>query len=109
MELEFELEFVVACKGRPFSILTAPSFTTPTTTLIDFNLVRDLKLNMTDLQCAKIQYGGHKMRILGKISTSVQCIKDGSQAGNLHLKATVVQDLYQTFDTHSIAGTKLSA
>ena len=53
-------EFAVACKGRPFSILTAPTFSTPTSTLIDFNLVRDLKLRMTDLQCAKFQYGGHK-------------------------------------------------
>ena len=39
---------------------------------------------------------------------SAQCIKDVNQAGTLHLKATVVQDLYQTFETHSIAGTKLS-
>ena len=48
------------------------------------------------------------MRILGRISTSFQCIKDGSQADNIHLKATVVQDIYQTFDTNSIAGSKLS-
>ena len=101
-------EFVVACKGRPFSILTVPNFPIPASTLIDFNLVRDLKIRMSELQCAKFHYGGHKLRILGKISTSVQCIKDGNQAGTLHLKATVVQDLYQTFETHSIAGTKLS-
>jgi len=48
------------------------------------------------------------LRILGKVSSSVQCIQDGAQAGNLHFKATVVQDLYATFDTHSIAGKKLS-
>ena len=64
---------------------------------------------MTDLQCAKLYYGGQKLRILGRISTSVQCISDGVQSGNLHFKANVVQDLYQCFDTHSIAGTKMSA
>jgi len=101
-------EFVVACRGRPFSILTAPKFPVPAFTMIDFNLVRDLKLRMTDLQCAKFFYGGQKLRILGKISTSVQCIMDGAPIGNMHFKAHVVQDMYQIFDTHSIAGKSLS-
>ena len=42
-------EFVFACKGRPFVVLTAPNFPTPTTTLMDYNLVRDLNLRMSDL------------------------------------------------------------
>ena len=101
-------EFVVACKGRPFAILTSPTFPTPAATLVDYNLVRDLKLRISDLQCAKFSYGGQKLRILGKVSSSVQCILDGRPAGNLYFKATVVQDLFSTFDTHSIAGKKLS-
>jgi hypothetical protein len=63
---------------------------------------------MTDMQCAKFFYGGQKLRILGKISSSVQCIMDGAPIGNIHFKAHVVQDLYQVFDTHSIAGKSLS-
>ena len=70
--------------------------------------MRDLKLRISDLQCAKFRYGGQKLRILGKVSSSVQCILDGRPAGNLHFKATVVQDFFSTFDTHSIAGQKLS-
>jgi len=101
-------EFVVSCKGRPFAILTAPQFPTPAFTMVDLNLIRDLNLRMTDLQCTKLSYGGQKLRILGKVSTSVQCIVDGVPAGNMHLKAHVIQDLYKLFDTHSIAGTKLS-
>ena len=89
-------------------MLTAPSFPTPPSTMVDFNLVRDLKLCITDLQCAKIIYAGQKFRILGHVSTSVQCISDGALAGNTHFKAIVVQDLYQNLDTHSIAGQKLS-
>ena len=49
------------------------------------------------------------MRILGKISTSVQCISSGAVSGNMHLKALVIQDLYQSFDVHAIAGDKLSS
>ena len=51
-------EFVFACKGRPFVVLTAPNFPTPTTTLMDYNLVRDLNLRMSELQCSKFNYGG---------------------------------------------------
>ena len=40
-------EFIFSCKGRPFSVLTAPNFPTPPSTMIDYNLVRDLKLRMT--------------------------------------------------------------
>jgi len=101
-------EFVFACKGRPFSVLTAPNFPTPAVTMVDYNLIRDLKLRLTDMQCAKLSYGGQKLRILGRLSTTVQCISNGAPAGNLHFKAIVVQDLYQTFDTHGIAGNKLS-
>ena len=101
-------EFVFACKGRPFSVLTAPNFPTPAVTMVDYNLIRDLKLRLTDMQCAKLSYGGQKLRILGRLSTTVQCISNGAPAGNMHFKAIVVQDLYQSFDTHSIAGKKLS-
>ena len=83
-------EFVVSCKGRPFAILTAPQFPTPAFTMVDLNLMRDLNLRMTDMQCSKLLYGGQKLRILGKVSTSVQCIVNGMPAGNMHLKAHVM-------------------
>ena len=101
-------EFVVACKGRPFSILTAPQFPTPIVTYVDYDLIHSLNIRMSDLQCKKLSYGGQKLRILGKISTSVQCITNGVSSGNLQFKAHVVEDLKKVFDTHSIAGIKLS-
>jgi hypothetical protein len=101
-------EFVFACKGRPFCVLTAPQFPTPAFTMIDNNLVRELGLSMTDLQCVKMRYGGQNLRILGKISTSVQCIVEGVPVGNMHLKAHVVTDVYQLFNTYAIAGVKLA-
>ena len=63
---------------------------------------------MTDMQCVKLNYGGQTLRILGKISTTLQCIVNGAPAGNLHLKAHAVQDVDKFFDTHAIAGAKLS-
>jgi len=66
------------------------------------------KLLMTDLQCVKFHYGAQKLRILGKVSMTVQCIVDGVPVGNMSYKAHVVQDIYQLFDTHSIAGSKMS-
>ena len=39
---------------------------------------------------------------------TVQCVVDGVPAGNMSYKAHVVQDIYQLFDTHSIAGSKMS-
>jgi len=103
-----EQEFVVACKGRPFTILTSSNLPTPAITLVDHKLVTELKLRMSDLQCSKFNYGGKKLRILGKISTSVQCIMGGTVSGNLHIKASVVENLNDHFEAHSIAGTKLS-
>jgi hypothetical protein len=101
-------EFVVACKGRPFTILTPTHLPTPPVTFVDHKLVAELKLRMSDLQCSKLNYGSKKMRILGKISTSVQCISDGQVSGNMHLKAMVVENLCEHFDVHSIAGIKMN-
>ena len=71
--------------------------------------ISDLRLCMTDLQCTRLSYAGGKFRILGKISTSVQCIVDGAPLGTMHFKAHVVEDLTEAFqfNTHGIAGDKL--
>ena len=101
-------EYVVACKNRPFTILVSKNFPTPEVNFIDHKLVSELKLKMSDLQCRKLHFGGHRLRILGKVSTSVQCIRDGMVLGNLHFKASVVENLYENFDSHSVCGNKLS-
>ena len=101
-------EFVVACKGRPFTILSSTNLPTPLVSYIDHKLVAELKLRMSDLQCSKLFYGSKKMRILGKISTTVQCIRNGRVSGNLYVKASVVENLSENFDVHCIAGNKLS-
>ena len=80
----------------------------PSTSLIDYNLVRDLGLKMEELQCSKFSYGGSRFRILGKISQTVQTIKDGMASGTAHLRAAVVENLTAIFDTHSIAGKKMT-
>ena len=77
---------------------------TPAATLIDHNLIMELGLKITDLQCKKISFAGWKLRLLGKISTTVQCIKDGKIFANIQLRASVVEDLKDVIDSHCIAG-----
>ena len=104
-----EKEYVFCVKGRPFPCLVSPHLPTPTASLLDYDLVRSLGLKMTDLQCQKFSYAGFKMRILGKISTSVQCIHDGVSSGMFHIKANVVLNLAKNLDTECVAGTKMAA
>ena len=63
-------EFVFSCKNRPFAVLCSKHLPTPATTLIDHNLIMELGLKLTDLQCKKISFAGRKLRLLGKISTT---------------------------------------
>ena len=101
-------EFVLCSRGRPFVTLISPNSPTPTSTLIDFNLVKDLALKISDLQCKKFYFGGEQLRVLGTISTTVQCIQDGFVCGSFQFRANVIEDLKQHFGVHSIAGVKLS-
>ena len=100
-------EYVFACKGRPFAALISDILPTPDTNLIDHNLVRELGLKMTNLQCRKFHFAGHKMRVLGRVSTAVQCIQDGRTNGGFHLKGLVVTNLDQFLDTQVIVGAKM--
>ena len=104
-----EEEFIFCIKGRPFPCLVSSKLPTPTSTIIDYGLVRDLGLKMTNLQCQKFQFASHKMRILGTVSITVQCIVDGSMCGTTRLKADVVLDLAKNLDTECVAGTKMAA
>ena len=72
---EKESEYVFSCRGRPFTSLVSSTLPESTSTLIDYELVRDLKIKMSDLQCKRFHFAGFKMRILGQISTAVQCIQ----------------------------------
>ena len=104
-----EREYVFSVKGRPFPCLVSPYLPTPTATLLDYDLVRSLGLKMTDLQCQKFSYSGFKMRILGKISITAQCIHDGVSNGTFHIKANVILDLAKNLDSECVAGTKMAA
>ena len=100
-------EYVFSCKGRPFAALVSPNLPTPTSTLLDYDFIRKLRIKMTDVQCRKFQFGGHKMRILGRVSSAVQCVQGGRITGSFHVKGLVVTDLYELLDTHCVAGTKM--
>ena len=50
-------EFVVACKNRPFAMLTSSNYPTPEVNFIDHKLVSELKLKMSELQSCKLHFG----------------------------------------------------
>ena len=102
-----ECEYVFSFKNRPFAVMVSSYLPTPTSSFIDHRLVSELGLKMTDLQCKKISFAGKKLRILGKISCTVQCIDEGCVSGNFNFRASVVENLNSHFDTHSIAGEKM--
>ena len=81
-----EKEYIFCTKGRPFGCLVSPHLPTPTSSLIDYGLVRDVGMKMTGLQYTKLSFCGQKFRILGKVSVTVQTIHDGLASGNFHLK-----------------------
>ena len=101
-------EYVLCSRGRPFVTLVSQNKTTPTSTLIDFGLVKELGLKMSDLQCKKFYFYGEQLRMLGTISTTVQCVQNGFICGSFQLRANVIEHLQKRFDVHSIAGMKLT-
>ena len=103
-----EKEHVLACKNRPFAVLCSTNLPTPSSSLIDHNLVKELGLKMTNLQCKKIVFLGRKLRLLGKISTTVQCIRNGNVCFNIHFRASVIENLSNVIDSHCVAGQKMA-
>ena len=104
-----EEEFIFCVKGKPFPCLVSPKLPTPTSTLIDFDMIHKLGLKMADLQCKKYTYAGHKMRVLGTVYTSVQCIQDGQMCGTIKIKADVVEDLAKNLEVQCVAGQRMAA
>ena len=97
-----EGENVFACRGRPFVALMSPTFT-----LIDYDLTKKLGLELTNVQCCPLRYGNHKTRILGQVSTAVQCVQEGEITDDFRIKALVVTDLYSLLDAHCVVGAKM--
>ena len=102
-------EYVFTVKKRPFGMVKSPSLPVPSTSYIDFSLVDKLALPITDVQYKKITYCGHKMRIVGKVSITVQCIRNGATADNVHIRAFVILNLLDNLDADSIAGSKMAS
>jgi len=103
-----DVEYVLCSRGRPFVTLVSPNKPTPTSTLMDHNLVKELGLKISDLQCKKYFYCGEQLRLLGTVSTTVQCVMDGFVCSSFQFRANVIEHLSTNFGVHSIAGMKLT-
>ena len=96
-------------KSRPFAVLVSPNLPTPSSSYIDHHLARELGLKITDVSCKKISFAGKKLRMLGRVSFTAQCVKNGNVLGTIHFKGNVIEDFRHHFDSHAIAGTKMSS
>ena len=104
-----ECEFVYCYKSRPFAVLSSSLLPTPSSSYIDHRLVQELGIRMTDVGCKKISFAGKKLRMLGKVSFTSQCVQEGNICGNFHFKASVIEDLKYHFDTHGVVGVKMKS
>ena len=77
-------EFIFSYKNRPFGMAVSPSFPVPTSSLIDFNLVQQPSIPLSNIQYKKFNYNNTKLRIVGQISVTAQCVKSGVLSGNVH-------------------------
>ena len=101
-------EFIFSIKNRPFGMIISPNLPVPNTSLLDFDLVQKLSLPINDRQYKKFTYNGCKMRIVGRVSTTAQCLQSGTLSGNIHVKAFVVLDLHTKLDVDSVAGSTMA-
>ena len=82
-------ELVFCYRNRPFAVLQSSFLPTPTSTYIDHQLVMELGMKMSEVSCKKISFAGKKLRLLGRVSFSAQCVNNGSIFGSYHFKASV--------------------
>lgn len=100
-------DFVYVSKKQPFSITCSPYLPKLNETYIDQDLALKMDIPIKQLQCTRIMISGHKTRIVGQISQTVQCVLSGKLHGTAHLKAKVVRDLNKLFNVDCIASQQL--
>ena len=77
-------DFVYVSKKQPFSITCSPYLPKPNETYIDQDLALKMDIPIKQLQCTRITISGHKTRIVGQISQTVQCVVSGKLHGTAH-------------------------
>ena len=76
--------------------LISPHIPTPTFTFIDYDFIKKVGLDLTDVQCRPFRY-----------IFTVQCVQDGKITDNFRINALVAADLYSLLDAHCVVGAKM--
>ena len=100
-------EHVYTCQGHPFTVLNSKILPTWEDSLIDYDFVRKVGLKLTSIQCRRVTFGGHTLRIMGRVKATVQCVQDGRSLGEVKIDAKATTDILHRFDTYMIAGRKM--
>ena len=100
-------EYVFTCQGHPFAVLDSKILPNWDDSLIDYDFVRKVGLKLTSIQCMRVTFGGHTLRIMGRIRATVQCVQNGRSLGEFKIDAKAATDIVRRFDTYMIAGRKM--
>ena len=100
-------EYVFTYQDHPFAVLDSKILPTWEDSLIDYDFVRKVGLKLTDIQCMRVTFGGHILRIMGRVRATVQCVKNGRSLGEFKIDARAATDILRRFDTYMVAGRKM--
>jgi len=79
-------EHILVVRGRPFSVLESPNIPTPNTTYIDYKLVKELGIKVANLTYEKMSYCGAKMRKIGTVAVTAQCLIDAEVTNTVGMR-----------------------
>ena len=92
-------EYVFCYKSRPFAVLVSDSLPTPNSSFVDHLLINELGLKINDIQCKKISFGGKKLRLLGRVNCTVQCVKQYMISWGIEVRMNSFQARMNSFQT----------
>ena len=73
----------------PFCGLNVPPNQNPPFTVIDYDFIKSVGLELSDVQCRPFRYDGYKIRILGQVSTTLQCVENWMITEDFRFEAKV--------------------
>ena len=99
-------DYTFVCSRIPFAVSCSKYLPHHEYNLIDLDLVNKMKIPLQKIKVSRYTILGQTVRSVGFISQTIQCVHQGKIAGNIHIQAKVVRNLYEIFDVDCIASSK---
>ena len=106
IQVENGADFTFVCRKVPFAISCSSQLPHQDYNLIDLDLVNKMRIPLQRIKVSRYTIMGETVRSVGYISQTIQCVRDGKIAGNIHIQAKVIRDLYSMFDVDCVASSR---